>query len=181
MLNPDENYFWQKVVANLAYDTKHRYSSKNYRDSIMAGNLLSLVTQQYSKEKIICWSATSHFIYNPKQISYKDYAGFIPMGEYLHQKLAQKLFTIGFTSYEGKAGSIITHQLKKPSSSSNEDIVGQMQYSYAFTNLRAVSTDTAGNSSIECRMLGNTFMKMLLPKVADGLFYIKTAYPPELK
>jgi len=176
-----EHYFWRKVISNLVYDTKHRYSGKNFRDSVMAVNLLSLITERYPNEKVICWGATSHFIYNPKQINSKGYEDFLPMGDELHQKLGTKLFTIGFTSYEGRAGSLITHQLKKPTPNSYEDLLGQTAYHYAFTNLRAAATAKNDSTVIESRMLGNTFNSMDLSKVIDGLFYIKTAYPPRSK
>ena len=180
-LDQDEHYFWKKVLANLVFDTKHRYGGNNFRDSVMALNLLSLATERYPEEKIICWGATSHFIYNPKAIRSKDYETFIPMGDYLHQKLRESLFTIGFTSYKGKAGSMITHQLKEPPENSYEGQLGRTGYPYAFTNFREVASEQKNSITTESRLLGNKFQRMDLSKVIDAMFYIETAYPPRMK
>ena len=178
-LEKDDQYFWKQVLANLVFDTKHRYSNINYRDSVMGLNLLSLVTERYPQEKVICWGATSHFIYNSKAIRSKDYEAFIPMGNYLHQKLKKSLFTIGFTSYKGKAGSMITHQLKVPPEDSYEGALGKTGCRYAFTNFRDIPFQE--KEYTETRLLGNKFQSMVLSEVIDAMFYIETAYPPRMK
>ena len=179
--NVDRNEFWLKVVSNLKNDSKRRFSNENFRDSIMAENLLDLVERRFKNDKVICWGATSHFIYNQKAINSKAYETFIPMGEYLHQKLNKSLFTIGFTSYKGKAGSIITHKLKEPPIESYEGQLGKKGYAYAFTSFRKTTTNEKIGNNIECRLLGNRFHFMDLNHVIDGIFYIETAYPPRIK
>lgn len=174
----NRNGFWLKVISNLRDDSKRRYSNENFRDSIMADNLLNLVEQRFKNDKVICWGATSHFIYNQKAIKSKEYQTFIPMGNYLHQKLNKSLFTIGFTSYKGKAGSIITHKLTEPAKESYEGLLGQKGYAYAFTSFRKMPADGA---DIESRLLGNKFQFMDLNHIMDGMFYIETAYPPRMK
>jgi erythromycin esterase len=176
-LDKDERYLWKRVLANLVFDTKHRYTNNNYRDSVMGLNLLSLITERYPEEKVICWGATSHFIYNPKAIQSKNYEAFIPMGNYLHQKLKKSLFTIAFTSYKGKAGSMITHQLKVPSEDSYEGTLGKAGFRYAFTNFRDVPFEK--KKYTKTRLLGNKFQSMVLSEVIDAMFYIETAYPPK--
>ncbi|MBE5318625.1 erythromycin esterase family protein [Pedobacter sp. MR2016-19] len=178
--NQNENGFWLKVVSNLRNDSKRRFSNENFRDSIMAENLLNLVEQRFKSEKIICWGATSHFIYNQKSVNSKEYETFIPMGEYLRQKLNKNLFTIGFTSYKGKAGSIITHKLKEPPKESYEGQLGKKGYAYAFTSFRKTSANKKIDAGIESRLLGNRFQSMDLNQVIDGIFYIETAYPPRM-
>ncbi|GAB2704694.1 hypothetical protein GCM10027037_32790 [Mucilaginibacter koreensis] len=173
-----ESRYWQMVLMNIINDAHHRYADKNHRDSVMADNVFNIINLQYPNEKVICWNATSHIIYNPTQIKYKEFADFIPMGDRLHKKLNEQLYTIGFTSYEGKAGSLITHKLKRPAPDSYEYIAGQAPIDYAFTNLRQARKLLDSNETITCRMLGNVFMPMILPKVADGLFFIRKAYPP---
>lgn len=145
----------------------------------MAENLLSLVTERYPSEKVICWGATSHFIYNPGQIASSDYAGFLPMGDYLHKSLGSKFFTIGFSSYEGRYGSMITRALKQPPADSYEHMLGATGYQYAFTDLRSALATESISIITQSRMLGNNFRSMALSKVVDGLFYIRTAYPPK--
>ena len=179
--NEDKNDFWLKVVSNLKNDSKRRFSNVNFRDSIMAENLLSLVEQRFNNDKIICWGATSHFIYNQKSIKSNEYETFVPMGEYLHQKLNKSLFTVGFTSYKGKAGSLITHKLKEPPKESYEGQLGKKGYAYAFTSFRKTIGNEGIAANIESRLLGNRFHFMDLKHVIDGIFYIETAYPPRMK
>lgn len=110
-----QGVFWNLTIKNIISDYRHRYKSKNFRDSVMAENMLSLIKEQYSTEKIILWNATSHLIYHPGKISSKEYKDFIPMGSYLHEILGDRLYTVGFTSYEGRAGALLPHKLKEPS------------------------------------------------------------------
>jgi len=177
----DKNGFWLKVISNLRNDSKRRFSEENFRDSIMADNLFNLVEQRFKNDKVICWGATSHFIYNQKAIKSKEYETFVPMGEYLHQRLKKTLFTIGFTSYKGKAGSIITHKLKEPPKHSYEDLLGEKGYAYAFTSFRTAVANEQIGAEIESRLLGNRFQFMDLAHVVDGIFYIETAFPPRMK
>ena len=178
--NHNENEFWLSVISNLSNDSKRRYSNENFRDSIMAENLLSLAEKRFKSEKIICWGATSHFIYNQKAIKSEEYKTFVPMGEYLHKKLNKSLFTIGFTSYKGKAGSIITHKLKEPPKESYEGRLAKKAYAYAFTSFRKIPANEKIDAEIESRLLGNRFQSMDLNHVIDGIFYIETAYPPRM-
>lgn len=179
--NENRNEFWLKVVSNLKSDSKRRFSNENFRDSIMAENLLNLVEQKFKNDKVICWGATSHFIYNQKAIKSKEYETLIPMGEYLRQKLKKSLFTVGFTSYQGKSGSIITHKLKGPPKESYEGRLGKKNYAYAFTSFRTTSANEKIGTNIESRLLGNRFQFMDLNHIIDGIFYIETAYPPRMK
>lgn len=174
------NDFWLNVVSNLRNDSQRRFSGQNFRDSIMAENLLELVGQRFKRDKVICWGATSHFIYNAKAIKSKDYETFIPMGEYLHQKLNKSLYTVGFTSFKGKAGSVIRHQLKEPPVESYEGRLGKKGYAYAFTSFREANQEGNIRNDIESRILGNRFQFMNLSQVIDGIFYIETAYPPRI-
>jgi len=177
----DRNGFWLKVVSNLRNDSKRRFTNENFRDSIMAENLLNLVEQRFKNDKIICWGATSHFIYNQKAINSKEYETFVPMGEYLHQRLKKTLFTVGFTSYKGRAGSMITHKLKEPPKNSYEGLLGKKGYAYAFTSFRTAVANEKLGAGIESRLLGNRFHFMDFSHVIDGIFYIETAYPPRME
>lgn len=180
-LDKNTYHHWKKILANLVFDTKHRYGNNNHRDSVMAVNLLSLINDHFPDEKVICWGATAHFIYNPEQITSSDYADFVPMGDYLHKALGARLFTIGFTSYDGRYGSMITRALKPPPLGSYEHILGKTSYQYAFTDLRSASKTENDGIIMQSRMLGNRFIPMVLTKIVDGLFYIRTAYPAPLK
>ena len=176
-----QNKFWLRVLGNLRKDSRRRFANENYRDSIMAENLLGLVAQEFKNDKVICWGATSHFMFNPKAIQSKEYETFIPMGEYLHKDLNEELFTVAFTSLKGRAGSLITHQLKDPPKGSYEEQTARKAYAYAFTNFKKMSKDQQIDKIVEARILGNKFKPMHLNQVVDGIFYIETAYPPRVK
>lgn len=143
----------------------------------MAQNFLKLAGKEFAGEKIICWNATSHFIYNPSLIEAEAYKEFLPMGHYLYQVLGDKLYTIGFTSSKGKAGSVLKYNLKSSPEGSVEYTLDQLNADYGFVDFR--QPGTTFNFISSTRMLGNKFMRMPLNKVVSGLFYIKEAYPPK--
>ena len=171
---------WQTACRNLYYDVQHRYVNKNFRDSLMAKNLLYLSASEFRGEKIICWNATSHFIFNPTLIEEGTYKVFVPMGDYLRKELGRKLYTIGFTSYEGNAGSLIKYKLKSPPAGSIEFMLGGTGASFGFLDFQGAGSASASTfeNVKSTRMLGNKFMNMPLDKVLSGLFYIKKAYAP---
>ncbi len=154
--------YLQMICNNLVADTRHRYESKNFRDSVMATNLLKLASTEFEKEKIICWNATSHFIYNPKLIEDDAYQNFVPMGDYLHKEIGDKLYTIGFTSLEGKAGTIIKYKLKSPPTNSMEYLLGKSGIDFGFVDFSKQSQNNinALDTIESTRMLGNQFLKM---------------------
>lgn len=170
---------WKAACRQLLYGTQHRYQDRNYRDSLMAASLLQQLTTQFTGEKIICWNATSHFIYNPRLIDEEVWQTFVPMGHHLYKQLGSKLYTIGFTSLQGKAGALFKHKLKSPPANSIEYKLGAQDHAYAFIDFSSHADHAAPvNSLVATRMLGNKFMQMNLPNVVSGLFYIKEAYPP---
>jgi len=174
----NKGLFWKMCLDNLKADGQHRYQDINYRDRIMAQNLLNLIRNQYANEKIICWAASMHFIFQPEYIADPSFKNTVPMGQLLKKELKDQLYTIAFTSSEGKAGTVIPYRLKQAPKGSYEELLGNSKDNYAFTDLRAARADTNARQLIQCRMLGNSFMLMVLPQVADGLFYIRTSYPP---
>jgi len=107
------------------------------------------------------------------------------MGDYLHKELGSKLYTIGFTSLEGNAGSVIKYKLKTPPVGSIEFILGSTGASYGFIDFQGSGHDQIlkSNDVKSTGMLGNKFIYMTIDKVVSALFYIrertrhnKTAY-----
>ncbi|WP_165903596.1 erythromycin esterase family protein [Hymenobacter gummosus] len=132
-----------EVEDQCAYFTRGRANPLR-RDQLMADNLLYLIRQQYPREKIIVWAASSHIAASYAPISRTDtvamrylrrlrqlepadepaadtvtlrgvLSGFVPMGKYVRAGLAPgQVYSIAFTAYEGSYGATIRPQEQKP-------------------------------------------------------------------
>ncbi|MBG8553114.1 erythromycin esterase family protein [Hymenobacter guriensis] len=129
---------WLKSIGAAMEADKEAFRGhrppKDYRDALMADNLLFL-TRQFPGEKIIVWAASSHIansyaaLSEPTSLS-EEYArrmraqhppepgseedapslretlaGFVPMGQALKAQLGGAVYSIGFTAYGGTYGN----------------------------------------------------------------------------
>lgn len=81
----------------------------NQRDVLMAENLNYLLENVYKGKKVILFGATYHFIRNNQNIEVVDAFPLpieksIIMGDLIQSKYQKKIYTIGFTAYEGSYG-----------------------------------------------------------------------------
>lgn len=134
--------FWQQWLrswdAEVADHCRYFTSGKSnplLRDQLMAANLLYLVRQQFPREKVIVWAASSHIASRYDLISRTDtvaarylrqqlrrapadeqpadtvslrgvLSGFVPMGQYVRAALPPgEVFSLAFTAYEGRYGA----------------------------------------------------------------------------
>ena len=116
-LEPERSRFWQQQLKSMIAHARYRWrdndedewSNTMARDLQMADNLNWLATQAYKDRKIIVWAASFHIVRNIQQIKVPDgsidYSNMTQMGHAAHKMLQSQLFTIGFTAYEGKAGT----------------------------------------------------------------------------
>ena len=107
--------FWQQQLKSMIAHTQYRWrddpggwSSTMARDIQMADNLSWLVTEEFPNRKIIVWAASFHIVRNIQQIEVPDgsvdYSELTQMGSQAHETLQSKLYTVGFTAYQGQAG-----------------------------------------------------------------------------
>ena len=198
---------WVKSTqAMLLYTIKetqgHKYRGQNPRAAQMADNLIYL-SQKYPNKKIIAWAASFHLsnkmtsldleneISNQylKEMSKEDtvnttptlnklLSGAIPMGEIYKSKLGNKIYSIGFTAYEGKSGyntadsAWITPVLTPPQNSI-EDHIRKTNSVQAFVDLQQNESQATYFASI----FGYVPVKGRWSELFDGVYYIQTMKP----
>lgn len=164
-------------LSDLAFDTDHR-------DRQMANNLI-WIKKQYPNKKIICWGATSHFLYNSKNIEMKSpivrtlggnyYKRHKMMGDYIKTKYEEKLFTIGFTAYEGRYGlQTRNKKLKKAKSNTLEFLLNKSKYDNFLLPLNQLDFQ-----NLPSRPLGNYYMKNNISDVMDAVIFNRNMERPE--
>ena len=149
------------------------------RDIQMADNLHWLATHRYPDRKIIVWAASFHIVRNIQDIEAPggsvDYSDMTQMGHAAHRQLKSKLFTVGFTSFEGRAGTWFRNswKLDKAPQGTFEDICFQAKLENAFVPLTA---DWLKEEQF-MRPLGYTWMKSNWSENFDAILFNKTMTP----
>jgi len=177
-----------KFLIQLLKST-HSYLSDvamktDFRDQQMADNLI-WIKEQYPNSKIICWGATSHFLYNSSKVRMKNpfiqilYANYYKkqpmMGGYIKKKFQEKVYTIGFTAYQGEAGLFSRQKIKAPKEGTLEFLLGQSQYDNFLLPLKDLNLD--GYLS---RPLANFYMKNPINEVMDAVIFNRAMKRPGL-
>ncbi|MCU0355743.1 MAG: erythromycin esterase family protein, partial [Cytophagales bacterium] len=185
--------------VNYTIDQMQKRDSQvqNPRDLQMAKNLIFL-SNFYPNKKIIGWGASYHFA---KQIDYqntpltrqcisemaktqketgpfdldKELAGAVPMGQTLRQYFSDRLYSLAFASAEGRFGVVgeDAYPLVAPPPGSIEKELADAGHNFAFVEYR-----NFGKQPFYSSALGNLPVLAPWPMLFDGLFFIKTAYPP---
>jgi len=181
--NDDSKFLIQSLISTKKYISDVNLKT-DFRDKQMAENLIWLKEQNPGK-KIICWGATSHFIYNSSEIQMKSpivkliagnyYQKHQMMGDYLKTKYNNSLYVIGFTAYEGYYSLFGTKKIKTPKSNSVEYIIGQSN----FTNCLLPLKDIEFTSKIS-RPLGNMYMKNDISNIMDAVIFNREMKKPHL-
>ena len=166
---------WIQSLKSLEVFISDTYLETNNRDQQMAENLIWL-KEKYPDKKIICWGATSHFLYNSSTIQLQNekmqkavgdyYHETTMMGDYLKEKYGDDLYTIGFIAHEGTFGYNRTHTIEPPSENSLEHLIGQAANDNYFLSLKDLSLE--GYLS---RPLAHQNMKSDIAKVMDGVVF----------
>lgn len=176
---------------------------QNPRDLQMARNLIFLANL-YPDKKIIGWGASYHFAnqietYEKTAVTKKFLhkmdsvakskeptdldsllGGAVPMGKILKEHFGEQLYSLAFSSYDGSYGLIGTPVQSltpvEPPHGSIEHMLKEQGYEYAFVNFNKQNAQEKFYSSA----LGNLPILAPWQKIFDGLFFIKTSYPPTL-
>ena len=114
---------------------------------ILYKNLIWL-KEKYPGKKIICWGATSHFLYNSSLIKVADkkvqkemgdyYQNNSLMGDYIKEKYRDEVYTIGFIAHEGFYGLNKVINIEPPSINSLEYLIGQLSEDNYFLPLKEI-------------------------------------------
>ncbi len=155
-------------MSDVAFDTDDR-------DLQMANNLIYL-QEKFPDKKIICWGATSHFLYNSEQIRMEDprfqkaadeyYKVHCMMGDYIKKEYKDKVFIIGFIAHEGSYGYNRTIPLESPKQNSLEYLIGKSINDNYFLPLKNITLE--GYLS---RPLGHQNMTNDISQVMDAVIF----------
>jgi len=167
----EQSSFWLQSIKSLELFISDMKLGTDFREQQMAENLVWL-KERYPNKKIICWGATSHFLYNADEVRTKSkvvqvlaanyYKKQRMMGDYLKEKYEDNIYTIGFTAYEGVNG----YSLKPPPPNSVEYLIGTAKADNYFLPLHGLSLE--GYMS---RPLGNKYMTNDIAQVMDGVIF----------
>jgi erythromycin esterase len=174
--------FWKQALKSTkSFITDVKYKL-DLRDKQMADNLIWL-KEQYPNKKIICWGATSHFLYNSTAIKLKgfpfnmidNYYKKVPMmGHYLKQKYGSKLYTIGFTAFQGESKLLGKRTIKIPKENSLEHVIGKSNYENCLLPLKNYNL-----SNYLSRPLSYIYMKNNIANVMDAVVFNRNMKRPK--
>lgn len=166
---------WIQSLKSLEVFISDTNLKTDNRDQQMADNLIWL-KEKYPNKKIICWGATSHFLYNSSLIKMEDkklrkvadnyYQSHSMMGDYIKEKYGDDVYTIGFIAYEGTFGYNRAHTIETPSEKNLEHLIGTSASDNYFLSLKNMSLE--GYLS---RPLAHQNMTTDIAKVMDGVVF----------
>ncbi len=167
--------FWVQTLESLRVFISDARLGTDHRDQQMAENLIWL-KEKHPNKKIICWGATSHFLYNSSLIKMENkklqkaaddyYSNHSMMGDYIKEKYGDNLYTIGFITHEGSFGFNRTRTIEPPSINSLEYLIGQSAKDNYFLPLKDISFE--GYLS---RPLAHQNMTTDIAQVMDGVVF----------
>lgn len=160
------------------------------RDKDMAENLLWQLNSLYAGRKVIIWSATAHLIRNESSIKNRDgknfYKNYEQMGNYIYRGIGKQLYTIAFTTYQGRSGTTYPPEYKTEDSineltpapdQSLEWYAHKIGNPYLFIPLRDVPRGHWLRQPLVSTCLGRLVNTADWSSVIDAFFFIDTMYP----
>lgn len=179
-----EAQLWVQTLKSTYAYLSDASLKTDLRDQQMADNLI-WIKNKYPNSKIICWGATSHFLYNSEEVRMKSpviqilggnyYKKQPMMGEYIKNKFQEKVYTIGFTAYQGEYGLFRRGKIKSPEEGTLEFLLGQSEHD----NFLLPLNDLNLNGYIS-RPLGNFYMKNDINEVMDAVVFNRNMKRPRL-
>lgn len=176
-----ETRFWIQTLKNIKIHILDYALGIDSRDNQMADNL-KWIKEKYPNKKIICWGATSHFLYNSTMVRMKKliiqflygkyYKKQPMMGHYVKELYGDRLFTIGFTAYQGHYGLDRNKKLKRAKKGTFEHLLSQSPYDNFLVPLKGWSF-----KDYKSRPLGNEYMKTDIAKVMDAVIFNRNMSP----
>jgi len=173
---------WVQTLKGFKVFISDTKLKTNNRDQQMAENLIWL-KEKYPDKKIICWGATSHFLYNSQLVEMKEeklkkvaddyYKKYSMMGDYIKEKYGDKVYTIGFTAYKGIYGFTRAFKIDLPIENSLEFLIGKAPNDNYFLSLKDLSLE--GYLS---RPLAHQYMTNDISHVMDGVIFNRNMNMP---
>jgi len=200
-LSPQDSAFWLQLLestaslARLSWDPEPntpegKTRTRRTRDQQMARNLLWLAQERYPGRKILVWAATFHAARNLGKIDVgagqedlgRFYRGMETMGEGAWKELKDRIYTLGFTAYEGSVGNAFQTRppepIDPPSAGSLEDLMARAGLENALVDFR--NPPKGGEwlrTPLVSRPFGYTEMKADWGEILDGMLFTRKMEP----
>lgn len=168
-----EKIFWLHEIKNISKVAQQVWGGrKDLRDVQMAENFNWLFQQKYHGKNVIVWAANYHIAKSIEVLSPKD--NLQTVGSILKGLYKSRVYSLGFTSYAGRAGRIHLPQfdVKRPSKKSIEARIKQLNYPFAFVPLKSLSL------TYKMKAFAHLYEeKTDWSQVFDGIFYLEKMAP----
>ncbi|MFP3598748.1 erythromycin esterase family protein [Chryseobacterium sp. SIMBA_029] len=139
--------------------------SMQFRDSLMAANVIHQIDSVYKDQKVIVWCANIHTF---AQRYSKDY---LPLGAYLKNKYGKASYMIDFSSY-ARQNPVNGNTIEKPGKLAVENVFHDTKVPYFFINLRAVPSTSFLKKEFVSTINQGMDEKKQWSSLFDGIFYI---------
>jgi len=140
--------------------------SMQFRDSLMAKNLIYQIDSVYQGQKIIVWCSNLHTFASRYSKNY------LPLGAHIKSKYGKASYMIDFSSYTkyNKTGTPID----KPGKLAIENTFHATKTPYFFINLRSIPESSVLKKEFISTINQGTDQKKIWSQFFDGIFYIDT-------
>ncbi|CAD0224253.1 erythromycin esterase family protein [Chryseobacterium sp. JV274] len=140
--------------------------SMQFRDSLMAKNLIYQIDSVYQGQKIIVWCSNLHTFASRYSKNY------LPLGAHIKSKYGKASYMIDFSSYTkyNKTGTPID----KPGKLAIENTFHATKTPYFFINLRSTPESSVLKKEFISTINQGTDQKKIWSQFFDGIFYIDT-------
>jgi len=162
-------------------------SNSSRRDIQMGKNLVWLQKNNPGK-RIIVWAATFHEARNLHNLNTdivepEAYKKVTTMGDIVDREIGNKVYTIGFTAYDGMAGRIrnTPQAINKAREGTLEYLMNEAGFINAFVDFSSADKNFPLRQKISAKFLGYMEMEGDWTKTMDGFVYTKEMKPSTLK
>jgi len=201
--DPEAATFWSQVLASTGEQLRSDFlllsaperegtwkAHANSRDEQMSRNLLWLARQRFPNRKIIVWAATYHVLKNPEEIDPRSSSVLPPqpwmtMGHRVWEVLGDRVYTLGFTAYEGKYRSarqpnspVFDVMADQDQAVELEELLHAAGFEQAFLNFRRLPPDGSWlQETLLSRALNHRAMEADWTQVLDGVWFHREMKP----
>ena len=197
------SFYFDIELSYLIYQGDETYQIM--RNKFMADRILWLTEKIYPGKKIIIWGTTAHFKKNTflqthleldhsiDDLSfYNKSAVSLRAGDYLDYYIGKKIYTIAFTTFQGKRGMIFpedhpqkkdyeyTDKIYEPEAGSYEAIAHETEKEYLFTDLRSLRKSNWLSKEYVAYPFGYRKEKARWCDLVDAFFFIDKMYPDKV-
>ncbi|KFF12915.1 hypothetical protein IW15_09035 [Chryseobacterium soli] len=153
------NYYkaWKFKVGSMP--------SMQFRDSLMAKNVIHQIDSVYKDQKVIIWCANIHTF---AQRYSKDY---LPLGTYIKNKYGKASYMIDFSSY-ARQNPVNGNTIEKPGKFAVENVFHDTKTPYFFINLREIPSTSFLKKGFVSTINQGMDEKKQWSSLFDGIFYI---------